>query len=151
MDRAVARSRRQRSGPRGARPCSLGCLGGVPAISPGLDRHVPQIPDAEFSLLPSRNAVRPPTCHNVAIIMNLFSQPVPRVRPIQGIDFSRLQLQLAAIGLAIVGVVWLFLGHLAFKDVFETLFTTLIVGNCTAVSIAMILPVFGGLRFPRSE
>ena len=80
--------------------------------------------------------------------MNLFSQPVPPVRPIQGIDFSRLQLQLTAIGLAIVGVVWLFVGHLTFKDVFETLFTTLIVGNCTAVSIAMILPVFGGLRFP---
>jgi sigma-B regulation protein RsbU (phosphoserine phosphatase) len=80
--------------------------------------------------------------------MNLFSQPVTPVRPIQGIDFSRLQLQLAAIGLAIVGVVWLFLGHLAFKDVFETLFSTFIVGNCTAVSIGLILPVFAGLRFP---
>ena len=80
--------------------------------------------------------------------MNLFSQPVPPVRPIQGIDFSRLQLQLTAIGLAIVGGVWLFVGHLTFKDVFETLFTTLIVGNCTAVSIALILPLFGGLHFP---
>jgi phosphoserine phosphatase RsbU/P len=96
----------------------------------------------------SRKALWPPACHNVAIIMNVLSPPATRMRRFQVINFSRFQFQLAGIGVAIVGLIWLFLGHLAFKDVFETLISTFIVGNCTAACVALMMPVLSGLRFP---
>jgi hypothetical protein len=59
-----------------------------------------------------------------------------RLRPIAlgYFEFWRFQLTLLAIGVAVVGIFWLFQGHLAFQEIVAPLIFTFIVGNCTYFS-----------------
>jgi sigma-B regulation protein RsbU (phosphoserine phosphatase) len=63
-------------------------------------------------------------------------------------EFWRFQLTLLAIGLAVVGIFWLFQAHVAFQDIVGPLIFTFIVGNCTNFSALAAVPVYAGRRFP---
>jgi hypothetical protein len=63
-------------------------------------------------------------------------------------EFWRFQLTLLAIGLAVVGIFWLFQGHLALQDIVSPLIFTFIVGNCANFSALAAVPVYAGRSFP---
>jgi sigma-B regulation protein RsbU (phosphoserine phosphatase) len=55
---------------------------------------------------------------------------------------------LLAIGLAVVGIFWLFQGHLALPDIVSPLIFTFLVGNCTNFSALAAVPIYAGRNFP---
>ncbi len=55
---------------------------------------------------------------------------------------------LLAIGLAVVGIFWLFQGHLGFQDIVGPLIFTFIVGNCNYFSALAAVPIYAGRSFP---
>ncbi len=63
-------------------------------------------------------------------------------------EFWRFQLTLLAIGLAVVGIFWLFQGHVAFQDIVSSLIFTFIVGNCTHFTALAAVPVYAGRSLP---
>jgi sigma-B regulation protein RsbU (phosphoserine phosphatase) len=63
-------------------------------------------------------------------------------------EFWRFQLTLLAIGLAVVGIFWLFQGNMAFQDIVGPLIFTFIVGNCTHFSALGAVPFYAGRSFP---
>ena len=73
-----------------------------------------------------------------------------RLRPIAmgHFKFWRFQLTLLAIGLAVVGLFWLFQGHLALQDIVGPLIFTFVVGNCTYLSALAAVPVYAARSFP---
>jgi len=95
-------------------------------------------------------------CRERAIIIETTMNAPPRsatasrLRPIAMgyLEFWRFQLTLLAIGLAVVGIFWLFQGHVAFPDIVSPLIFTFIVGNCTHFSALAAVPVYAGRSFP---
>jgi sigma-B regulation protein RsbU (phosphoserine phosphatase) len=63
-------------------------------------------------------------------------------------EFWRFQFTLLAIGLAVVGIFWLFQGHLIFPNIVSPLIFTFIVGNCTHLAALAAVPVYSGRSLP---
>ena len=78
------------------------------------------------------------------------SATASRLRPIAMgyFEFWRFQLTLLAIGFAVVGIFWLFQGHVAFQDIVGPVIFTFIVGNCTYFSALAAVPIYAGRSFP---
>ena len=73
-----------------------------------------------------------------------------RLRPlaIGYFEFWRFQLAMAAMSLAVVGIIWLFQGHVAAQDIVNPIIFTFIVGNCTYFSALAAVPVYARKSFP---
>src|SRR5580698_5686973 len=72
-----------------------------------------------------------------------------RLRPIAMAYFEwRFQVTLLAICVAVVGLFWLFQGHVALDDVVGAVIFTFIVGNCTHFLALAAVPVYARRSFP---